>query len=157
MRIPKVCNQVNLGFSLVSVNCQGINREKEQRRNKWDEVVTVAQETRATVVACHEMWRSDKKAVARQIKGFWHEKSKHTKVGQPNEVWFKQQWAIKQAVILDTPSTLLVLTHNAAGVGVVGSVHLDHKNEPKEYTSKLVDIHEALYVTSHNWMAVGGD
>ena len=157
MRVPEACHQVSMGYSLVSVNCQGINREKEQPRKKWDEVVVIAQETRATVVTCQETWGSDKKRVERQMEGFWHENSKHTKVGQANEVWVRHQWATKQAVILDTPSALLILTHNAAGVGVVGSVHMAQKNEPKEYTHQLVEIRQALDVTPHNWMVVGGD
>ena len=104
MRIPEACRQVKPGYSLVSVNCRGFNREEEQPRQKWDKVVPVAQETQATVVACREMRGSVKKAVARHMEGFWNEKSQHTKVRQANEVCVPQQWATKQAVILDTPT-----------------------------------------------------
>ena len=96
MMVPENSQRVKMRYSLVSVNCQGINREKETPTRKWDEVTTVVVETQADVLACQEMWGSQKKERQRTIAGYWMQQSQHTKVGQANELWVRLAWARKQ-------------------------------------------------------------
>ena len=58
---------------------------------------------------------------------------------------------------MDTPYALLVLVKSSLGVGLIGSVHMAHRQQEAQYTEQLVAISVLLDKVLPQWTLLGGD
>ena len=157
MCVPRSAHRVDLFWSILSANIQGVNRSAQVLVSKWDSIMHLTEKGQVTVILVQETWGSDSAHNKRSISGFWCSRSSCQEVGKGLEVWCRGAWAHKSAVLSDSQFALLVVVRNVRGVGIIGSVHMAQRSEGSMFEARMSVISSVISATSHEWLLIGGD
>ena len=155
MCVPESASRVDLFWSILSANIQGVNRSAQVLVSKWNSIMHLTEKGQGTVILVRETWGSDSAHSKRSIRGFWCSRSSCQDVGKGLEVWCRGAWAQKLAVLSDF--ALPVVVRNVRGVGIIGSVHMAQRSEGSMFEARMSVISSVISATSHEWLLIGGD